>query len=46
MPGDPKRAKYIVDKYLTDVKVVNTVRNMIAYTGKYKDIKMLRWETK
>ena len=36
MPGDPKRAKYIADKYLTDVKVVNTVRNMIAYTGKYK----------
>ena len=38
MPGDPKRAKYIVDKYLTDVRVVNTVRNMTAYTGKYKGV--------
>ena len=36
MPGDPKRAKYIADKYLTDVKVINTVRNMTAYSGKYK----------
>ena len=38
MPGDPVRAKYIADNYLTDVKVVNTVRNMIAYTGKYKGV--------
>ena len=36
MPGDPKRAKYIADKYLTDVKVINNVRNMTAYSGKYK----------
>ena len=38
MPGDPKRCKYIADKYLTDVRVVNDVRNMTAYTGKYKGI--------
>ena len=36
MPGDPLRAKYIADNYLEDVRVVNTVRNMLAYTGKYK----------
>ena len=36
MPGDPKRCKYIADKYLEDVRVVNNVRNMTAYTGKYK----------
>ena len=36
MPGDPLRAKYIADNYLTDVRVVNNVRNMTAYTGKYK----------
>ena len=36
MPGDPKRAKYIADKYLTDVKIINNVRNMTAYSGKYK----------
>lgn len=37
MPGDPLRAKYIAEKYLTDIKLVNKVRNMYAYTGKYKD---------
>ncbi len=35
MPGDPLRAKYIADNYLTDVKCFNTVRNMFGYTGKY-----------
>ncbi len=35
MPGDPLRAKYIADNFLTDVKLVNKVRNMFAYTGKY-----------
>lgn len=37
MPGDPLRAKYIAENYLEDYKLVNTVRNMYAYTGKYKD---------
>lgn len=36
MPGDPLRAKFIAETYLTDVKLVNTVRNMLAYTGYYK----------
>ena len=36
MPGDPLRAKHVAEKYLTDVKLVNTVRNVFAYTGKYK----------
>ncbi|MCH5167929.1 MAG: purine-nucleoside phosphorylase [Erysipelotrichales bacterium] len=36
-PGDPLRAKYIAEKFLTDYKLVNTVRNMYAYTGYYKD---------
>ncbi len=36
MPGDPLRAKYVADNYLTDVKLVNKVRNIFAYTGKYK----------
>ncbi len=35
MPGDPLRAKQIAEKYLTDVKEVNNVRAMTAYTGKY-----------
>lgn len=37
LPGDPLRAKYIADKFLTDVKLVNEVRNMYAFTGYYKD---------
>ena len=37
MPGDPNRAKYIAEKYLTDVKLVNQVRGELAFTGKYKD---------
>lgn len=36
MPGDPLRAKYIAENYLTDYKLVNKVRNIYAYTGNYK----------
>lgn len=35
MPGDPLRAKFIAETFLTDVKEVNLVRNMHMYTGKY-----------
>lgn len=35
MPGDPLRAKMIAEKFLTDYKLVNTVRNNYAYTGYY-----------
>lgn len=37
MPGDPLRAKYIADNFLTDVKLVNKVRNIFAYTGYYNN---------
>lgn len=37
MPGDPLRAKYIAENFLTDYRIVNNVRNMTAYTGKYKE---------
>ena len=37
MPGDPLRAKYIAETYLTDVKQVNSVRNILGFTGLYKD---------
>jgi len=36
MPGDPLRAKYIAETYLTEVKCFNSVRNMLGFTGKYK----------
>ncbi len=36
MPGDPLRAKFMAERYLEDVKQVNSVRNMLMYTGTYK----------
>ena len=36
-PGDPLRPQYIADTFLTDVKSINTVRTMLAFTGKYND---------
>lgn len=36
MPGDPLRAQYIAENFLTDVKQFNAVRNMFGYSGKYK----------
>lgn len=36
MPGDPMRAKYIAENFLEDYRLVNEVRGMYAFTGKYK----------
>lgn len=35
MPGDPLRAKLIAETYLENAKLVNSVRNIYAYTGTY-----------
>ena len=40
MPGDPLRAKYIAETYLKDYKLINSVRNMLGYTGFYKNRKI------
>ena len=37
MPGDPLRAKFMVDRYLTDVQLVSQTRNIFFYTGQYQD---------
>ena len=37
MPGDPKRATFIANNFLTNAKLVNDVRGMKAYTGYYKN---------
>ncbi len=37
MPGDPLRAKFIAEKYLKNVKLVNQIRNMFMYTGTYNN---------
>lgn len=40
MAGDPLRAKMMAERYLTDIKQVNNVRGMLAFTGKYNDHKI------
>ncbi len=36
MPGDPLRAKFIAENFMTDVKCFNEVRGMLGFTGKYQ----------
>lgn len=40
MPGDPLRAKFIAETYLTDAVLVNNVRGVQGYTGYYKGKKV------
>lgn len=35
LPGDPLRAKYIAETYLTDVRQVNQERGLLGFTGTY-----------
>ena len=37
MPGDPLRAKFIAENFLSDAKLVNNVRGIHGYTGTYKN---------
>lgn len=36
MPGDPLRAKFTAEEFLTAPKLVNTVRGVNGYTGLWK----------
>lgn len=36
MPGDPLRAQFIATNYLENVREINRVRNMFAYTGTFR----------
>ncbi|WP_265455960.1 purine-nucleoside phosphorylase [Enterococcus sp. HY326] len=36
LPGDPLRAKYIAETFLTEPVLYNNVRGMLGYTGTYK----------
>ncbi len=40
MPGDPLRAKFIAENYLTDAVCINDVRGMLGYTGYYKNTRI------
>ncbi|MFC6314487.1 MULTISPECIES: purine-nucleoside phosphorylase [Lapidilactobacillus] len=36
LPGDPLRAKYIAENFLTDIHLYNEIRNAFGYTGLYR----------
>jgi len=36
MPGDPRRAKWAAENFLTNPRLVNEVRGMFGFTGTYK----------
>ncbi len=40
LPGDPLRAKYIAENFLEDAVLVNSIRNMLGYTGYYKGVRV------
>ena len=40
LPGDPLRAKWAANRFLSNVKEVNTVRGMLGYTGTWKKNKV------
>jgi len=37
LPGDPLRARFIADTFFSNVKEVTNVRNILGFTGTYKD---------
>ncbi|GGI09804.1 purine-nucleoside phosphorylase [Egicoccus halophilus] len=38
LPGDPLRAKHIAEHHLDDAREVTAVRNVLGYTGSYRDM--------
>jgi purine-nucleoside phosphorylase len=38
LPGDPLRAKHIADTYLTDARLVTSVRNILGFTGSFEGV--------
>lgn len=38
MPGDPLRAKFVAEHFLTDARLVNNVRGIQGYTGTYEGV--------
>lgn len=44
-PGDPLRAKYIAENFLENPRLVNSVRNILAYTGTYKGTEITVFST-
>ena len=46
LPGDPYRAKWAAEAFLENPILVNEVRGMLGYTGKWKDNKVTIFKTK
>lgn len=40
MPGDPLRARYIAERFLSDAAEVTAVRNMYGYTGSFRGTRL------
>ena len=40
LPGDPKRARYVAEKFLGKAELVNDVRGVQGYTGYYKGVRV------
>lgn len=40
LPGDPLRAKFIAENYLSEVKCINQTRGMLGFTGLYQNEKI------
>ena len=38
LPGDPKRARFIAENYLTNIKLVNSVRGAEGFTGEFNGV--------
>lgn len=38
MPGDPLRARFIAEEFLTNARLVNNVRGINGYTGEYRGV--------
>jgi purine-nucleoside phosphorylase len=38
LPGDPRRAAYIAERFLVDARQVNQVRNAFGFTGTYQGV--------
>lgn len=36
LPGDPRRAQHIAERFLSDAREVTSVRNMLGFTGTYE----------
>ncbi len=40
LPGDPLRAQFIADNFLTDATMVTSVRNILGFTGTYEGVRV------